>query len=67
MIEANSKESCIQAIKSIGQELIEKAEDIANDVKNVTSIKIDANITADEIVVVNITKQYVPKFLSERR
>lgn len=62
MIKVNSKENCIQAIKEIGQELIDKAEDIANDVKNVTSIKIEANITADEIVVVNVTKQYAPKF-----
>lgn len=58
MIKVRDKETCIQAIKSIGTELIERAEDIGNDLKQVSSITIYANIKHDEIPNFDITKNY---------
>lgn len=62
MINVESKETCIQAIKSIGQELIKRAEDISNDIERVQSISIYANITPLEIVNFDITKNYITEF-----
>ncbi len=62
MIEVYSKETCIQAIKEIGQELINRAEDISNDVEGVQSINIQVSIIPNEIVNVNVTKNYVVGF-----
>lgn len=62
MIEVHNKETCIQAIKSIGKELINRAEDVANDIEDVASITIYANITPLEIVNFDVTKNYVTKF-----
>lgn len=46
-------------IKAIGESLIKKAKDISNDIDNVTSITIHANISYDEIVNFDVTKNYV--------
>lgn len=44
-------------IKGIGQSLINRAEDIANDTK-VRSITIHAELKPREVVTINITKEY---------
>ncbi len=62
MIEVRNKETCIQAIKSIGQDLIDKAEEISNDIEGVASITIHANITPLEIANFDVTKNYTTKF-----
>lgn len=54
-----SKENCIEAIKSIGQNLIDRAEDICNDLHRVSNITIYANITPSEIVNFDVTKNYI--------
>lgn len=57
----HSKQDCEKAIKAIGEELIRKASDISNDVENVTSIEIKAKITTDEIVNVDVIKNYTAR------
>lgn len=58
----HSKEDAEKAIISIGQELIKRAKDITNDIERVTTIKIDALISADEVINVNVTKNYITDF-----
>lgn len=48
-----------EAIIAIGQSLIERAEDITSDLKNVHSITIYANIVAGEVVTFDVTKNYI--------
>lgn len=62
LIKVRNRETCIQAIKSIGQDLINKAEDITNDIDRVQSISIYANINPLEVVSFDVTKNYVVKF-----
>lgn len=62
MIKIKDKESCITAIKLIGKDLIDRAEDICDDLTRVSSITIQANINPLEIVNYDITKNYSPKF-----
>lgn len=47
-----------EAITAIGQSLIKRAKDIANDVNKVNNITIYANIVAGEIVAFDIKKNY---------
>ena len=53
----NSIDNTVYCIKSIGQSLINRAEDIANDTK-VRSITIHAELRPDELVTFNVTKEY---------
>lgn len=62
MIKIKDKENCITAIKAIGKDLIDRAEDICNDLTRVSSITIQAGIKLLEIVNYDITKKYSPKF-----
>lgn len=57
-IVVRNKESLEKAIKAIGQELINRAKDISNDINKVNSIEIRALITPTEIVNFDITKNY---------
>ena len=57
----HSKKDCEEAIRAIGEELIRKATDISNDVENVSSIEIKAKITTDEVVNVDVTKNYTAR------
>lgn len=50
-----------KCIKSIGQDLINRADDISNDLENVSSITIYSKIAAGEIVNYDVTKNYCPK------
>lgn len=53
-----SKEECINAIKAIGQSLINRADDICNDLNRVSSITIYARVAPLEVVNFDITKNY---------
>lgn len=57
-MDIHSKEDSINAIKAIGQGLINRADDICNDLNRVRSITIYAHITPEEIVNFDITKNY---------
>ena len=48
-----------EAIIAIGQTLIERAEDITNDLNMVKSITIYANIQVNEAINFDITKNYI--------
>ena len=61
----HSKEDAEKAIVFIGQELIRRAKDISNDVERVTSIKIEVKIVPDEMINVDVTKNYVTEFEEE--
>lgn len=56
------KENVNKAIKAIGQELIKRADDITNDIENVSTITINAVLTPEEIVNFNINKNYTAMF-----
>lgn len=57
-MDIKSKEDCINAIKAIGESLINRAEDICNDLNRVRSITIYAHIIPSECVNFDITKNY---------
>lgn len=50
-----------KCIKSIGQDLINRADDISNDLENVTSITIYSKIVGDKIINYDVTKNYHTK------
>lgn len=50
-----------KCIKAIGQDLINRADDISNDLENVSSITIYSKIAAGEIVNYDVTKNYYTK------
>lgn len=52
-----------ECIKSIGEDLIARADDIARDLRNVTSININSKISYDEIINYDITKNYYTEAL----
>ncbi len=45
-------------IKAIGQDLIDRADDIGRDTRRLASVTIYVNITPDEIVNFDVTKNY---------
>lgn len=61
------KEDVEKAIISIGQELIKRAKDISNDVVMVNSIEINAEILPDEVVNMNVTKNYTTNFEDDKK
>ena len=60
----HSKEDTKKALIAIGQEIIRQADDISNQIENVSFIKIDALVEPepDGAISVNITKNYVARF-----
>lgn len=52
-------------IKFIGQNLIDRAKDISNDIDKVRTITIYANITPDEILNFDITKNYIVTLIND--
>lgn len=58
----NGKENVKKSIIAIGQELIKRASDIANDLKLVTNIEIYAKLTPDEVTNFDIKKNYIATF-----
>lgn len=61
-INVQGKENAIKAIKAIGQNLIEKAEEVCADLDNVRTITIYATLTPSEICNFDITKNYATNF-----
>ena len=55
-----------KSIIAIGQSLIEKAEDIARDCENVTSISIYAKLDPTEIVNFDVTKNYYATYKEKK-
>lgn len=55
-LKPNSKENAKKSIIAIGQELIKRADDITKDLKCVTNIEINANLTPSEIINFDIKK-----------
>lgn len=62
VINVQGKENTIKSIKAIGQNLIERAEEICNDLDKVRSITIYANLTPNEICNFDVTKNYIANF-----
>lgn len=58
----NSYEKCKKALEGIGQDLIDRAEEISRDLEQVTSITIYANLNPTEIVNYDVTKNYFVYF-----
>lgn len=56
------KENVKKSIIAIGQELIERADDITNDLKLVANIEIYAKLTPDEITNFDIKKNYTATY-----
>lgn len=59
------KENVKKSIIAIGQELIERADDITNDLKYVANIEINAKLTPDEVTNFNIKKNYIAIYEEE--
>lgn len=58
------QENCKKALQSIGQDLINRAEDISRDLSFVKSITIYAQLNPTEIINYDVTKNYAV-FLNE--
>lgn len=54
-----NKNDAKEALIAIGQELINRAEDITSDLEHVTSITICAELNPTEVVNFNVTKNYI--------
>lgn len=50
-----------KCIKAIGQDLINRADDISNDIKDVSSITIYSKIVGGDIINYDVTKNYCTK------
>lgn len=64
-LKPTSKENVKKSIIAIGQELIKRAADITNDLKFVTNIEINANLTPYEITNFDINKKYMAMYEEE--
>lgn len=53
----NGKENVIKIIKKAGQDLIDNAEDVANNIKNVGEIILKVNIIAGKNATWEVTKK----------
>lgn len=58
MYEETNGSKMKEQIGQIGKDLISRAEDIARDIKGVRTITIHAEITPDEIINYDVTKNY---------
>nr|DAS24490.1 MAG TPA: hypothetical protein [Caudoviricetes sp.] len=58
----DGKENVKKSIIAIGQELIKRASDIANDLKLVANIEIYAKLIPDEVINFDIKKNYIATF-----
>lgn len=56
------KENVKKSIIAIGQELIERANDITNDLEFVQSIEINAKLTVEAVTNFDIKKNYIARF-----
>lgn len=60
-MKTNINEEVARQIKAIGKDLIKKAEDISNDLENVTQITIFSTIESGKITNYDVTKNYSVK------
>lgn len=59
------KDGVANCIKTIGQNLIDKAEDIARDTDGVTEITIYAKLTPHTVVAFDVEKTYIARLPNE--
>lgn len=55
-------ESCNKALKTIGQNIIDKSDDVTKDLEGVSKIIIHAELNPAEIASFGITKEYIAEF-----
>ena len=55
-------ENCNKALKAIGQNIIDRSDDITNDLEKVSKIIIHAELNPAEITSFSITKEYIAEF-----
>lgn len=65
-IKCTGQENCKKALKGIGQDLINRAEDISRDLKFVKSITIHAQLNPTEVVNYDVNKNYQVNFDIEK-
>ena len=61
------KESVVKGIKAIGQSLYENADNICEDLENVKSISIFADIVQGELAGYQVTKNYIAKLKEDKK
>lgn len=61
------RKTCKDGIIAIGQELIRRAEEICNDLENVSTISISALLEHGEVVNFDITKNYIASLEEENQ
>ena len=66
-VEIKGEKTAKDGIIAIGQSLIERAEDITKDLKDVTSITIYAQLNPSEIVNFDITKNYTARIREDNK
>ena len=66
-IQVLGPDKCKQAIETIGQNLVERAEDITNDLEDVKKITIHAEINPAEIASFQVVKEYTATFKHENK
>lgn len=60
-----TQDGVANCIKAIGQNLIDKAEDIAKDISDVMEITIYAKLNAEEVVSFDVAKTYIARLPNE--
>ncbi len=55
-------ENCNKALKAIGQNIIDRSDDITNDLEKVEKIIVHAELVPGEQASFNITKKYIADF-----
>lgn len=58
----SQKDDLEKWIKAIGEEIIDRASDVARDNERLRSVTIKSEITPDEILNLDINKNYIVKF-----
>ncbi len=58
----NPQENIVEAIKVIGQTIIDRAEETGRDIEDVSKITIHSEINPSEVTQVEITKSYNAMF-----
>lgn len=60
-IEVPRENNIVETIKAIGKILMDRAEDIGKDVKDVRNITIYSMISPEDIATIDVTKSYIVK------
>ena len=62
-----NKDNIRETIKAIGQAIIDKADDVANDVKDVRTITLYSIIESDSATTIDITKSYYVREYEDKK